>query len=195
MKIEEGEAAAAQPKDDSNEDHSLRNGDSSDVPNGRVSPGGTVYRGRGVRRYQGRYMNLPMRRFHQNGVNLCNNDEVHNGFSHNSLNEEYDPRVNDQHQYNDRRGRSQSPRRWNGNDRRRSPSLERHDGNAYEGKRSRSRSRSPPRRERRNRFRLSRSRSRSENRYKSRRSRGDRYSRSEDAGRGYRSESPRHRRK
>ena len=31
--------------------------------NGRQSPGGTVYRGRGVRRYQGQYMNLPLKRF------------------------------------------------------------------------------------------------------------------------------------
>lgn len=35
---------------------------------GRTSPGGTVYKGRGVRRYQGRYMHLPLKRFHQNGV-------------------------------------------------------------------------------------------------------------------------------
>jgi len=33
---------------------------------GRVSPGGTVYKGRGIRRYQGRYMHLPLKRFHQN---------------------------------------------------------------------------------------------------------------------------------
>ena len=38
--------------------------------NGRQSPGGTIYKGRGVRRYQGRYMNLPLKRFHQNGVHL-----------------------------------------------------------------------------------------------------------------------------
>lgn len=31
---------------------------------GRISPGGTVYKGRGVRRYQGRYMHLPLQRFH-----------------------------------------------------------------------------------------------------------------------------------
>ena len=36
------------------------------VRNGRVSPGGTVYKGRGVRRYQGRYMNLPLKRFQHN---------------------------------------------------------------------------------------------------------------------------------
>jgi len=30
---------------------------------GRVSPGGTIYKGRGVRKYQGRYMNLPLKRF------------------------------------------------------------------------------------------------------------------------------------
>mmetsp|Transcript_14711 Transcript_14711/g.31677 ORF Transcript_14711/g.31677 Transcript_14711/m.31677 type:complete len:782 (-) Transcript_14711:480-2825(-) len=38
---------------------------SNSVLNGRVSPGGTIYRGKGVRRYQGRYMKLPLKRFHQ----------------------------------------------------------------------------------------------------------------------------------
>jgi len=38
--------------------------------NGRTSPGGTVYKGRGVRRYQGRYMHLPLKRFHSNGVTV-----------------------------------------------------------------------------------------------------------------------------
>ena len=31
---------------------------------GRRSPGGTLYKGRGIRRYQGRYMHLPLQRFH-----------------------------------------------------------------------------------------------------------------------------------
>jgi hypothetical protein len=35
---------------------------------GRISPGGTVYRGRGNRRYQGRFMKLPLKRFHHNAV-------------------------------------------------------------------------------------------------------------------------------
>lgn len=43
----------------------------SDNTNGRTSPGGTIYKGRGVRRYQGRYMHLPLKRFHQNGVDLA----------------------------------------------------------------------------------------------------------------------------
>jgi hypothetical protein len=38
--------------------------------NGRRSPGGTIYKGRGTRRYKGRYMHLPLKRFHQNGVDL-----------------------------------------------------------------------------------------------------------------------------
>jgi len=40
---------------------------------GRVSPGGTVYKGRGIRRYQGRYMHLPLKRFHQNST--CNSQQ------------------------------------------------------------------------------------------------------------------------
>ena len=43
---------------------------SESYPNGRVSPGGTVYKGRGVRKYQGRYMHLPLKRFQQNGAVL-----------------------------------------------------------------------------------------------------------------------------
>jgi len=32
------------------------------LESGRTSPGGTFYKGRGVRKYQGRYMKLPMKR-------------------------------------------------------------------------------------------------------------------------------------
>ncbi|KAG7359564.1 hypothetical protein IV203_034662 [Nitzschia inconspicua] len=42
----------------------------SNNKNGRISPGGTIYRGRGVRRYKGRFMHLPLKRFHHNGVHL-----------------------------------------------------------------------------------------------------------------------------
>jgi hypothetical protein len=50
----------------------------SDEPdsNGRRSPGGTIYKGRGIRRYQCRYMHLPLKRFHQNGVHLDSVDGV-----------------------------------------------------------------------------------------------------------------------
>lgn len=34
------------------------------IQNGRQSPGGTIYKGRGERRYKGRYMHLPLKRFH-----------------------------------------------------------------------------------------------------------------------------------
>ena len=37
---------------------------------GRRSPGGTIYKGRGERRYTGRYMHLPLKRFHNDGVHL-----------------------------------------------------------------------------------------------------------------------------
>jgi hypothetical protein len=46
-----------------------------DSKNGRISPGGTIYRGRGVRRYKGRFMHLPLKRFHNNGVHLSCVDE------------------------------------------------------------------------------------------------------------------------
>lgn len=48
---------------------------SAPVENGRRSPGGTIYKGRGIRRYQGRYMHLPLKRFHQNGVHLEDDDD------------------------------------------------------------------------------------------------------------------------
>jgi hypothetical protein len=203
MKDDNEETAEAQPKDDSNgAHHPLRNGDSSNVPsNGRVSPGGTVYRGRGVRRYQGRYMNLTLKRFHQNGVNLCGDDSdmASNGFAQNDgySRDDYTSYDNrgggDRHEFNEGRrgGRSKSPRaRWNNehHDRRRSPSPGRYNSNGNGGRRKRSRSRSPPqsngnrsrspsRRARRS-SRSWRSRSKSPNRYKSHRSRGggERYS-------------------
>lgn len=45
------------------------------VENGHRSPGGTIYKGRGIRRYQGRYMHLPLKRFHQNGVHLAEDEQ------------------------------------------------------------------------------------------------------------------------
>lgn len=160
--------------------HPLLNCDSSQVPaNGRVSPGGTIYKGRGVRRYQGRYMNLPLKRFHQNGVNLSENgtDFIANGFSQNGFNDDNYSRDAGygRHEYNDDRAR-----RWPRNDhRRQSPSPDQYD------RRKRSRSRTPQNsgnqsRRRRSRSRSWRSRSRSpKDRYNSHHSRGgDRYSRS-----------------
>lgn len=46
----------------------LKNGASGEHTNGRTSPGGTIYKGKGVRRYQGRYMNLPLQRFRQDNA-------------------------------------------------------------------------------------------------------------------------------
>jgi len=46
----------------------LKNNSSLGQTNGRTSPGGTIYKGKGVRRYQGRYMNLPLKRFNQDAV-------------------------------------------------------------------------------------------------------------------------------
>ena len=64
-------ASADEDDDDKNKNENERPPPFTDsVPqtgSGRISPGGTVYKGRGVRRYQGRYMNLPLKRFKQNG--------------------------------------------------------------------------------------------------------------------------------
>jgi len=112
--------------------------DSDIGANGRRSPGGTIYKGRGIRRYQGRYMHLPLKRFHQNGVHLDsvdegspyqephhNSGERPNGLHHESTLHWDDPRRCSP-------ARDGSPPRLDG--------FHRH----QERSRSRSRSRSPP---------------------------------------------------
>mmetsp|Transcript_17911 Transcript_17911/g.36917 ORF Transcript_17911/g.36917 Transcript_17911/m.36917 type:complete len:420 (-) Transcript_17911:237-1496(-) len=96
------------------------------VKNGRISPGGTIYRGRGVRRYKGRFYALPLKRFHQDGVHL-HSDSEHEGSDKTSQqsgsHQQHDDGDHYQHDYQ-RRGE------WYERDRGRD--------------RSRSRSRSPP---------------------------------------------------
>lgn len=55
--------------------HPLLCDQSDSKTNGRTSPGGTIYRGRGVRRYKGRFYALPLKRFHQDGVHLHSDSE------------------------------------------------------------------------------------------------------------------------
>lgn len=45
---------------------------------GRMSPGGTVYKGKGSFRYKGRFMHLPLMRFHHGGVHLDMDQEEAN---------------------------------------------------------------------------------------------------------------------
>ena len=63
----------------SDKPHPLLCAQSDSLNGGRTSPGGTIYRGRGVRRYQGRFMHLPLQRFHQNAVHLRSVEEQHGG--------------------------------------------------------------------------------------------------------------------
>ena len=59
-------ASKEEEKEPSNGTHPfLKNCAPGEHSNGRTSPGGTIYKGKGVRRYQGRYMNLPLQRFRQ----------------------------------------------------------------------------------------------------------------------------------
>ena len=111
----DGEEKAAK-KGDCDEPHPLlRDGVSKEHPNGRTSPGGTIYKGKGVRRYLGRYMNLPLKRFHQNGVTMGSN-AVDPDADFYSYTEGYDnrryspspPRATGYH------GRSRSPEARNG---------------------------------------------------------------------------------
>lgn len=92
---------------------------------GRRSPGGTIYKGRGSRRYQGRHMHLPLKRFHEGTSHLNLPARTLNGanMSSNHVNGViigYDPRNSDRGHLN---GQSTS---------------------RHHRQRSRSRSRSPP---------------------------------------------------
>mmetsp|Transcript_877 Transcript_877/g.2114 ORF Transcript_877/g.2114 Transcript_877/m.2114 type:complete len:611 (-) Transcript_877:1041-2873(-) len=89
---------------------------------GRTSPGGTIYKGRGVRRYQGRYMHLPLRRFHQSGpdAGVSLDDTMQDGTSREDMSDRsfshhhhdlYDPRRR-QHEYDDGRWDSRETRRF-----------------------------------------------------------------------------------
>lgn len=68
-------AAGASGADDEKKPHPLLCDQSDSKTGGRVSPGGTIYRGRGVRRYKGRFYALPLKRFHQDGVHLHSDSE------------------------------------------------------------------------------------------------------------------------
>jgi hypothetical protein len=97
---------------------------------GRISPGGTVYRGRGNRRYQGRFMKLPLKRFHHNGVHLgaCQPDS----------NEDDDRRT----PYGSSQASSQQNGGWETRDRKPRGRRVEYEGRRVSRPRSRSRSRS-----------------------------------------------------
>ena len=125
------------------------------VDQGRISPGGTVYKGRGVRHYQGRYMHLPLQRFHCSIDPLPVEGTV---IGHETKQEpkELSPRHQMDHWHRGRswsrsrsRSRSLSRSRSRSRDRSRSRSRERErnrGGNQAGTKRAWSRSRSPPKR-------------------------------------------------
>lgn len=72
---EEEQLSATLPPADAPQ-HTLFHADETMHGGGRQSPGGTIYKGRGTRRYQGRYMHLPLKRFHHNSVHLDVSDEI-----------------------------------------------------------------------------------------------------------------------
>lgn len=104
---------------------------SDPAENGRRSPGGTIYKGRGTRRYQGRYMHLPLKRFHHNGVHLDVVDE-HSAVLYN---EARNGLYSDEH--------TTGFRPESGNDPRLEPRPSRNGFRTQRRSRSRSRSRSP----------------------------------------------------
>ncbi len=133
----------------------LHNSQPDNLTNGRTSPGGTVYKGRGVRRYQGRYMNLPLQRFHQDGAILPPPVDDSSTF-HGTENFRTSPEVEHRPQHTDSFSRyevenknshkrwSHSSRSWSHNrSRSRSRSRSRDRKNTSSGGRNRSWSRSP----------------------------------------------------
>ena len=101
---------------------------------GRLSPGGTIYIGRGSRQYQGRYINVALRRYHQGGVHpdaIQGSDDT-DGEANQDTDEH---KANTEHIY-DERQRVRSHQR----SRRREQSTRRDENRRS---RSRSRSRSP----------------------------------------------------
>jgi hypothetical protein len=119
-----------------------------DSQNGRTSPGGTIYRGRGVRRYKGRFMHLPLKRFHQDGVHLSSvtGQEADDTASTHPAYDRDDGEHRGWHSHSHERG-SECDRQWI-NDHRESGGRHDHDDYSHEqppvAKRRRSRSRSPP---------------------------------------------------
>lgn len=127
-------ADTLETSNNSTEPHPLLCDQSSRIKSGRISPGGTIYRGRGVRRYKGRFYALPLKRFHQDGVHLHSDSEAEGSAtsrSHLHHEPQWDERYRSKDDY--QRG-------------------DKHDYNAGEDSsssrhrrdRSRSRSRSPP---------------------------------------------------
>lgn len=83
----------------------LKDGASGQNSNGRTSPGGTIYRGKGVRRYQGRYMNLPLQRFRQD----TDDDLLDTYLESDKVMEEKNQQRNNGYGFDDDWRRSQSP--------------------------------------------------------------------------------------
>lgn len=132
---------AVQPpgaEDDEKKPHPLLCDQSGSKSGGRISPGGTIYRGRGVRRYKGRLYGLPLKRFHQDGVHLHSDNEPES-----SNQRQFRQRYNDDgdnYPWDDRRGGNRRDDYRRGDD---NHNYNERDYNR-DRSRSRSRSRSPP---------------------------------------------------
>lgn len=142
--------------EDEKKPHPLLCDQSGGKTSGRVSPGGTIYRGRGVRRYKGRFYALPLKRFHQDRVlsepegSATMNDRLH----HQSQNQHqerqrHEDRDGDHYPWEDRYGGNFRDDYHRGGD---NHSYDGHSSSRHkrdydrvrDRSRSRSRSRSPP---------------------------------------------------
>jgi len=139
-------------EDDEKKPHPLLCDQSGSKSGGRVSPGGTIYRGRGVRRYKGRLYGLPLKRFHQDGVHLHSDrepegssitttDRLHQSSNHHQPRQRYNE-DGDHYRWEDLRGGNLRDDYRRGGD---NHNYHERDYNRDRSwNRSRSRSRSPP---------------------------------------------------
>jgi len=156
-------AAMATEEYDEKKPHPLLCDQSGSKTSGRISPGGTIYRGRGVRRYKGRFYALPLKRFHQDGVHLHSDNEAegsnsakrHEDGGNYRWEERYGDdyqRCGDNHNYDDNSSlrhkrdydRDRDRNRDRNRDRSRDRDRNRDRDRSRDFNRSRSRSRSPP---------------------------------------------------
>mmetsp|Transcript_306 Transcript_306/g.806 ORF Transcript_306/g.806 Transcript_306/m.806 type:complete len:524 (+) Transcript_306:292-1863(+) len=125
--------------EDEKKPHPLLCDQSDGKTNGRTSPGGTIYRGRGIRRYKGRFYALPLKRFHQDGVHLHSDSEPE------SSTPSFDCQQKQQDRWDDRCGGNSRFEDRRGGESHNYYGHASHDRDRnHDRDRSRSRSRSPP---------------------------------------------------
>lgn len=110
---------------------------------GRKSPGGTVYKGKGSFKYKGRFMHLPLMRFHHGGVHLDMDQEEASAMIDSRRHSRYSPLNEDSNVMSDPRRDAEFLARCNGFHERVMNNMNTRGSSSYLSRgRSRSRSRS-----------------------------------------------------